>query len=354
MRVVIVGASGNAGTALLRRLSREPDMDLVGICRRLPPELPPYDVARWHALDVGSAQARRRLSQLFHGADAVVHLAWQIQPSHDQAVLHRTNVEGSRAVFGAVTDAGVPALLYASSVGAYGPGPKDRPVDEQWPTSGVAGSSYSRDKSTVEGILDSVDGVRVVRLRPGLIFQRDVGTELARYFLGPFVPTRWLRAGRIPVVPSHPRLRLPAVHADDVAEAFLLALRGDAHGAFNIAAEPPITPELVAEHFHGRTIHVPRAALTVGAAVTWLARLQPVDSGWVQLALQAPIMSCEKARTELGWRPAVDTVSALRELLSGLAERAHTPSPPLAADPTLPGRLGGLVHGRLPGSGNPY
>jgi len=235
MRVVIVGASGNAGTALLRRLSREPDMDLVGICRRLPPELPPYDVARWHALDVGSAQARRRLSQLFHGADAVVHLAWQIQPSHDQAVLHRTNVEGSRAVFGAVTDAGVPALLYASSVGAYGPGPKDRPVDEQWPTSGVAGSSYSRDKSTVEGILDSVDGVRVVRLRPGLIFQRDVGTELARYFLGPFVPTRWLRAGRIPVVPSHPRLRLPAVHADDVAEAFLLALRGDAHGAFNIA-----------------------------------------------------------------------------------------------------------------------
>lgn len=33
----------------------------------------------------------------------------------------------------AVAEAGVPALVYASSVGAYSPGPKDRSVDESWP-----------------------------------------------------------------------------------------------------------------------------------------------------------------------------------------------------------------------------
>jgi UDP-glucose 4-epimerase len=35
--------------------------------------------------------------------------------------------------------------------------------------------------------------LRVVRLRPGLIFQRDIGTEISRYFLGPFVPTGHVR-----------------------------------------------------------------------------------------------------------------------------------------------------------------
>jgi len=35
MRVVIVGASGNAGTALVRRLRQEPDVEIAGVARRL-------------------------------------------------------------------------------------------------------------------------------------------------------------------------------------------------------------------------------------------------------------------------------------------------------------------------------
>jgi UDP-glucose 4-epimerase len=356
MRVVIVGASGNVGTALLRRLAIEADIEVTAVARRMPPSgKAPYDSATWHTCDIGEPHARPRLATVFRGADAVVHLGWLIQPSHDSGALHRVNVTGSHAVIDAVTDAEVPALVYASSVGAYAPAPKDREVDEDWPTTGVPGSSYSRYKSTVETLLNTVDSqVRVVRLRPALTFQRDVGSELARYFLGPFVPTRWLRYGRVPLVPSHPRLRLQAVHADDVAEAYLRALRTDVRGAFNIAAEPALTPELIAEQFRGRAVPVPTGVLTVAAAVTWLARLQPIDRGWVDLALNAPLMSTRRAREELGWRPSIGAVAALRELIDGLADGAHTASPPLSANPLLPGRLGGLLRGRLPGTGNPY
>jgi nucleoside-diphosphate-sugar epimerase len=63
-------------------------------------------------------------------------------------------VHGSARVFLAVAEAGVPALVYASSVGAYSPGPKDDRVDESWPTGGVAASPYSRQKSEVERRLD--------------------------------------------------------------------------------------------------------------------------------------------------------------------------------------------------------
>jgi UDP-glucose 4-epimerase len=353
MRVVIVGASGNAGTALVRRLRRESDVEVVGVARRLPRD----DGMQWHAHDIGTASVDE-LAATFRGADAVVHLAWQIQPSHDQRVLYRTNVLGSRNVAAAVLRAGVPALVFASSVGVYAPGPKNRYVTERWPATGILASSYSRHKALVEGLLDKIEAdhptLRVVRLRPGLIFQRTSGTEIGRYFAGPLLPARLLRFGRIPVVPSHRALRVQAVHADDVAEAYARVLRSDVRGPFNVASGPVIDAELLAEVFHGVRVPVPGVLLHAAAALSWQLRLQPVDAGWVEMGLHAPLMSCDRIESELGWAPERDAVSALSELISGMAERAHGDTPPLSADPDLPGRLGGLVRGRLPGSGNPY
>ncbi|MFG2054136.1 NAD-dependent epimerase/dehydratase family protein [Micromonospora sp. NPDC048930] len=360
MRIVIVGASGNVGTALLRRLRRESGAELVGVARRVPgPDAgEPYDGVEWRACDVGAPDAAEQLAAIFAGARAVMHLAWQIQPSHDRRTLWRTNVGGSRAVIEAVVRAGVPALVYASSVGTYAPGPKDHPVSERWPATGVPGSSYSRDKAEVERLLDTVErehpGLRVVRLRPGLIFQRDAGTEISRYFLGPLVPVRLLRYGRIPLVPTNPRLRLQAVHAEDVADAYAKAVLGEARGAFNVAADPVLTPELVARHFHGWTVPVAIPVLRAAAALTWRARLQPVDAGWVDLALNAPLLSSERAESELNWRPRIDAVTALKDLFAGMSHRTGTDAPPLSADPTLPGRPRALLHSRLPGHPNPY
>jgi nucleoside-diphosphate-sugar epimerase len=141
MRVVIVGATGNTGTSVLSALAGEPAVDaILGVARRRP-ELEAAKT-EWAEADVVTDD----LGPLFAGADVVVHLAWAIQPSHDLPALRRTNVEGSRRVFRAVADADVPALVHASSVGAYSPGPKDRQVDESWPTEGTPTSFYARHK----------------------------------------------------------------------------------------------------------------------------------------------------------------------------------------------------------------
>lgn len=151
---------------------------IVGIARRIPPRGADaaYDQVRWLAYDVGSPAGPARLAEELRGADAVIHLAWQIQPSHDRELLRRTNVDGTRHVVQACLQAGVPKLVYALSVGTYAPGPKDRMVDETCPTSGVPGSSYSEDKAAVEARLDAVERehpqLTVVRLRPGLVFPR--------------------------------------------------------------------------------------------------------------------------------------------------------------------------------------
>jgi nucleoside-diphosphate-sugar epimerase len=358
MRVVIVGATGNAGTALLRRLGTEADLELVGVARRVPEPVTVYRDVEWHGVDVASEQAADRLADVFRGADAVINLAWQIQPSHDSRRLFRTNVLGSREIARAAVAAGVGSLVQASSVGVYSPGPKTAFVTERYPRRGVLWSSYSRHKALVERMLDRVEsdypGLRVVRARPGLIFQRAAGTEIARYFAGPLLPARLLRHQRIPLVPAHRRLRLQAVHADDVAEGYARILRTDARGAFNLAADPVLDPSVAGDVFHGVRVPVPAPALVGAAALSWWSRLQPIDAGWVHLALEAPLMSCDRAATELGWHPRRDAVSALRELVSGIAERSHMPSPPLSGDPDLPGRPGGLKHGRLPGTGDPY
>jgi nucleoside-diphosphate-sugar epimerase len=330
MRVAVVGATGNVGTALLRALAAEERVtSVVGIARRRPEA----QIAKteWATADVGLDDLEPHLG----GADCVVHLAWQIQPSHDRRRTWLTNVEGSRRVFEAAVRAGVPALVYASSVGAYSPGPKDRMVDESWPTGGIRTSFYSRDKSEVERILDDVErsneSLRVVRLRPSLIFQRSMGTEVKRLFTGRWVPHKLVSRQTIPFVPDMPHLRFQVTHTDDVADAYRRAIVGDARGAFNVAAEPVLDPDRLAALLGARKVRVPEKLVRGIVAATWRARLQPTPEGWVDMGLRTPLMDTTRARTELGWRETRDAGTALLELLGGFHDGAGLPTPPLAA-----------------------
>src|SRR6478672_11875442 len=124
MRVVVVGASGNVGTALLRRFVDDGTVtSVVAVARRIPrwPPQTPYGVASWVECDVAAPTAVDVLEPAFLGADAVVHLAWAIQPSHNRRRLHDVNVSGTRNVVDAARRAGVPHVVVASSVGAYSP-----------------------------------------------------------------------------------------------------------------------------------------------------------------------------------------------------------------------------------------
>jgi UDP-glucose 4-epimerase len=335
MRVVVTGATGNVGTSVVTALERDPQVtEIVGLARRLPDA----DAGKvsWVAADV----AETPLAPIFAGADAIVHLAWAIQPSHDEPAMERVNVLGSERVFGAAAEAGVPALVYASSVGVYSPGPKDEAVDESWATDGIPTSAYSRHKVRVERALDDFAAgsrMRVVRLRPGLIFKREAASEIRRFFLGPLLPNFLVRPRLIPFVPDVPGLRFQAVHADDVGEAYRRAVVGAAAGAFNIAAPPPIGPPELASLLHARRLPVPGMALRAAASLTWHAHLQPADAGWIDLALNVPVMDVSRAKLELGWEPRVSSLDALGELLLGLRDGAGGETPPL--DPQAGGKL---------------
>ncbi|MDQ3983211.1 MAG: NAD-dependent epimerase/dehydratase family protein, partial [Actinomycetota bacterium] len=308
---------------------------ILGIARRLPELRMPK--VTWRRADIVTDD----LVSLFRGCDAVVHLAWLIQPSRDLGILHATNVDGSRRVFEAAAAAGVGSLVYASSIGAYSPGPKDDAgVDETWPTEGIPTSFYSRHKAATETILDEFERanprMRVVRLRPGLIFKRESASEVRRLFFGPLLPGKLMRRSLIPFVPDIDALRFQVVHSLDAGEAYRLAIVKGVRGAFNVATDPVMDPAGLAELLGARPVKIPPRALKVGADLTWRLHLQPTPSGWLDMALQVPIMDTTRARTELGWEPRFDAADAILELMEGLRDGAGMETPPL--DPKAGGR----------------
>lgn len=334
MRIVVIGATGNVGTALLRRLHAAPEVDaIVGVSRHGPErDGEPYDGVEWRRIDVSSPESAPSLVEAMRGADAVVHLAWIIRPNRDLELLARTNVEGSRRVFEAAAAAGVPQLVVASSIGAYGredeqpPGPER--ADESFPRHGAPLSHYGRQKSAVELLLDGIEAAHpemtVSRLRPGLIFQAEAGPEIRDYFLGALVPRLLLRALpalRLPVLPWPAGVVAQCVHADDVADAYWRVVQARAGGAFNVAAEPPLSPHSIGPLVGARRyLPIPVPLVRALVAISYRLRLQPTDPGWVDMAVLTPVMATDRIR-ELGWEPQRTATETVRELVERLGAR---------------------------------
>lgn len=321
MRIAVTGATGNLGTAVVRRLTAD-GHDVLGLARRVEGLTPGADGAAtsYRSVDLTQPEAETELAEAFAGADAVVHLAWGFQPSHDQDYLEALGVGGTRRVLAALIAAGVPHLVHMSSVGAYSPGSDDAAVDESYPTGGVPTSVYSRHKVAAERLLDEHEaerpGTTITRMRPGIIGQREAGSALLRYGVPGLIPARALAL--LPVLPMDRGLRVPMVHATDVADAVARVLERRAGGAFNLVADPPVTAADIAVALGARLVHVPSPVLRVLVSASWHARLQQVDTGWIDLAFALPHLDAGRARSELGWAPAYDGRAVLHEVLAGM------------------------------------
>ncbi|MFP3713288.1 NAD-dependent epimerase/dehydratase family protein [Puerhibacterium sp. TATVAM-FAB25] len=358
MRVVVVGASGNVGTAVLRALAEEPAVtSIVGVARRVPRADGsstvgyPHDRAEWVRVNlVGTADhVRGGLDQALAGADAVVHLAWAIQPSHDRGYQKRVNVGGTRAVLDAVVRNEVPHLVVVSSVGAYSPGPPDgRLVDESWPARGIPTSDYSVDKAAQEQLLDGLEAqhpeVTVTRFRPALMFQAAAGAEVSGIFLGGLASRVVRLAGRsgsgasgtrprFPVLPLPAGVRLQAMHADDAAQAIRAAVVQRKGGTFNLAADEVLTGQDLADLLAGgRSVELPPAVVRAALALAWRLRLVAVGEGWLDMAMATPVLDAARAREELGWAPGRTTRQAVLEMVDALLDDRGTTTPPLSAE----------------------
>ena len=332
MRIVITGASGNIGSALVERLAAG-DHDLVGIARR-PPEQGTdlADLVEWHAADLAEPASSHVLERVVQHADAVVHLAWGFQPSHRLDLLEALGVGGTQRVLDAV--ATVEASRTSSTCRRSAPTPP-RPAMHPWTRTTPPRASPDRPTaSTRRRPSDSSTrssrqrlSVTVTRLRPGIVGRRSSGSALLRYGVPGLIPAKALE--RIPVLPFDPGIRIPMVHTEDVASAIALALESRAPGAFNLAAPQDVTAHDIAAALGARLVPVPARVLRFGVSAGWHARLLQLDPGWIDLAKRVPLLDTGRARAELGWSPTRTGPEVLREVITGMADAAYGDSPVL-------------------------
>lgn len=332
MRIVVTGATGNLGTALLATAVL--DWRVTGVARRKPDTRAlPYAGVEWISCDIGDTAAETVLPEAFAGADAVIHLGWAVHPHRNDPPMQRTNLGGSSNVLRAVAQARVPHLVCASSAAVYTPARRWEMVDETYPRHGVPGSAYSLQKVELERRLDVFEAEHpttlVSRIRPCGIAQGAAGAEVADWILGAVLPRAAIGRRWTPV-PLWPGLRLQLVHSFDVAAAIRLIVRERAAGAFNLAADPVLPARALARQFGGFRLPVPLRWLSLAAWSGWRSGLHPLHPSWLGLADRACLLETARARRELGWSPSHDAETVCAELAAGLRRASPGHSAPLA------------------------
>jgi nucleoside-diphosphate-sugar epimerase len=106
----------------------------------------------------------------------------------------------------------------------------------------------------------------------------------------------------------------------------------DVRGAFNLAAEPVLDSELLAQLFVAKKVATQPGTLRTLAELSFRLHLQPAEPGWIDLCFKSPLLDCARARDELDWQATRSAPEALMELLQGLRSGAGFRTPPLESD----------------------
>ncbi|HEX2264879.1 MAG TPA: NAD-dependent epimerase/dehydratase family protein [Solirubrobacterales bacterium] len=330
LAVAVTGPTGEIGKPLMSELERRPEVgSVLGMARS------PFDPAEegWDKVTYrrGDILDRGALAALFDGADVAVHLAFAIFGSRDET--RKVNLQGTRNVFEAAITAGVPRLVYASSVAAYGFHPENpQPLTEDVPARGSDGFYYSAQKAELEDLLDELllgSAVEAYVFRPCIVagpratMLVEQTVEAVR--VGDPLPP--LRKGieKLPLVKPilpDPGTPIQLVHHDDVAQAMAAAICGDGPpGVYNLAGEGEVQVSDIARALGWRSIPVPGPAVSVGTAAARRLKFVSSKLEWATAADTPVLMDTAKARRDLGWKPRFDAEETLEQTVVGAREK---------------------------------
>jgi nucleoside-diphosphate-sugar epimerase len=325
LTVAVTGPTGEIGQAVVEALDRAPEVRrVVGMARR------PFDV---EATGLKKLEYRRgdvlepeAVAGLVEGADVVIHLAFIIMGSAEESRL--VNLDGSRNVFEAAVKAGVPRLVYTSSVAAYG-FHKDnpQPLSEEVPARGSDSHYYSAQKAEVEQMLaETLEGTSTAAyvFRPCIVAGPSAPllidslpyTQLSERMPG---AVRSLLDGvpiLRPVLPD-PGVPFQLIHHDDVASAVRAAVTGKGPpGPYNLAGSGRLTVRTLAEELGWYSIPMPDLAVDAVAEMVSRLGFLPAQAQWIAAFREPVLMTTAKARSELGWRPRHGALRTLRETIT--------------------------------------
>ena len=318
MKALVTGATGFVGAAVARALIRE-GWEVVALARKASDRRNVQDLKL--QIVEGDLANRPSLDRALSGCQALFHVAADYRlGAFDPQQLYQTNVEGTRNILEASTQAGLTRVVYTSSVATVGIPADGSPGNEETPV-GLADmiGHYKRSKFLAEQLVRQAAqaGAPVVIVNPSTpIGPGDVKpTPTGQIVLD-------AAAGR---TPAYVDTGLNIVHVDDVAAGHLLAYHHGRPGErYILGGEDMTLREILSEiaKIVGRNpprVRLPTAVvMPIAYIAEGIARItrRPgrVTVEAVRMSRKRMFFSSEKARRELGyqWRP---PGQALREAI---------------------------------------
>src|SRR5215207_3214298 len=234
MRYVITGGSGYIGSRLTELLIERDDTERIVDLDVRPPDVP-WPKTEYVRGDVRDRAAMRELLER-ERPDALVHLAFLLNPIRDEALMYDIDVNGTQAVLEAASEAGTEQVLVTSSASAYGAFPDNPvPIAEDQPVRGQPDFSYARDKAEADRVCqlwaaDHPDRVMTI-VRPSIVFGPNVDNYISRGIEN---------SAFLPIIDGV-ETEFQLTHEDDVVTAISGLLDGREAGAFNIAGDGTLT-----------------------------------------------------------------------------------------------------------------
>jgi UDP-glucose 4-epimerase len=307
VRYLITGGSGYIGGRLTDELTGREETELVvDVDLRPPPR-------SWPKTEFVKADVRDRktIAELLerHEIDALVHLAFVLNPIRDEAKMYDIDVNGTLAVLQAASEAGTEQALVTSSATAYGAFPDNpKPIAEDWPVRGAPDFSYAKDKADADRVCQlwaaqHPDRVMTI-VRPCIVMGPSVDNYIVRSFENnPFVPV-------LDGVDEEFQL----VHEDDVVSALIALLDAKKEGAFNLAGDGTLTWRRAAELIGKKTREVSLKNMKRFAGAMWKLRVPRTEAppGNLNFIRYPWVVSTEKLKAETDWAPKFDTLETFK------------------------------------------
>jgi dihydroflavonol-4-reductase len=318
MQIFVTGATGFIGAHFIEA-ALDAGHDVIGLYRSDSPRqqaLIEYLRERGAILRRGDVLQPETLAAAMRGAECVCHFAAAFRESEaDSEYFELLNVAGTVNVLEAAIAAGVRRFVHCSTAGIHGQRGEDV-IDERTPLS--PWNDYERSKVAAEEQVRErarAGGIEFVILRPTAVYgPRD--QRLLKLF-------RSVARGRFPLF-GPGRGRRHMIYVTDLAAAFLRACTvPEAANHSLIVAGPEAVPlrEMLATlaRVSNRSRFGPQLPLK---PMLWLAAMiedvcaklkikPPIYRRRMDFYLNDAVFSSERARSVLGWRPAVSLTEGL-------------------------------------------
>jgi UDP-glucose 4-epimerase len=297
MKYLITGGSGYIGSRLIALLAERDETERIVITDVRAPSVS-RPKTTYVQMDIRDRAMRSLLES--EQPDALVHLAFVLNPMHDEKAMYDIDVNGTQNVLDAASGAGVKHLLVASSTTAYGAWPDNPvPLTEEDPVRGMPNYEYARDKTEIDRMCQlwaaTHPGAVMTIVRPTIVFGPTVDNYIIRF---------WQNAPFIPLIDGADT-DLQYVHEEDVVEALSRLLQSRSAGIFNLTADGTVKLSETAALAGLKTRAVRYGLYRRIAAIFWRLRIPRAEAPPGQLDfLRFPwIASNEKIKAELDWTP---------------------------------------------------